>query len=202
MNKINFHNHNFQYIIDDGVVYFILSDIATFLQYTNINVAVKHLKNTNFTERKRLPTKGGLQSVYIVNETGLQILFSINRTLTAEIKYDFLTYLTSLGLIIKKIVFPNKQETEFFDIFQQILQGMNILCIRQFNVLNFFVDLYIPSKNIVIEYDEVESHKSRLTQDKERQDKICNILQCKFLRVDNSKSHLWNCGLLIKDILS
>ena len=51
----------------------------------------------------------------------------------------------------------------------------------------FFVDGYDPENNVVIEFDEKYHMTSTQRElDKERQDIIGNILQCKFIRIDET----------------
>ena len=54
--------------------------------------------------------------------------------------------------------------------------------IRQFRVLNYFVDGYIKELNLAIEIDE-KYHENQKEKDKNRQDLIENELGCKFIRI-------------------
>jgi hypothetical protein len=63
-----------------------------------------------------------------------------------------------------------------------IEQILNISLIRQYRILNYRIDGYHLETNTCYEIDEPE-HSSRKKQDKIRQDRIENILKCKFVRI-------------------
>lgn len=94
-------------------------------------------------------------------------------------------------------LFTTRQEAEFIDTLLKILEPFNLECIKQYQVLNYRIDLYIKELNIAIEYDEGH-HSSQVEEDDVRQNAIEKEMGCKFIRVSNRHSHLWNCGYILK----
>ena len=70
------------------------------------------------------------------------------------------------------------------DIINNLFSGYEIL--KEYKVLNYRVDWYIPELNIVIEFDE-EHHKNQIKEDRKREHEIKNHLGCIFLRYDITK---------------
>lgn len=94
----------------------------------------------------------------------------------------------------KEIVFINKLE--------ELLKAINITDgIKQYNVLNYKIDYYIPSLNIAIEYDENNHSGYTYEQHDGRQKEIENKLKCCFVRVTDENSDEYNIGLVLKKIL-
>lgn len=73
---------------------------------------------------------------------------------------------------------------------------------RQYRVLKYRIDYYIPSLQIAIEYDENNHSYYSYDSEEGRQKEIENELGCRFIRVSNDKSHSYNIGLVIKNIFS
>ena len=96
--------------------------------------------------------------------------------------------------------FATRQEIEFVDTLTKILEPFNFTCTKQYQVLNYRIDLYIKELNIAIEYDE-KHHLAQAEEDDIRQKTIEKQLGCKFIRVSNQDSHLWNCGYIFKEFL-
>ena len=77
---------------------------------------------------------------------------------------------------------------------------MNIKCIRQFRVLKYYVDLFIPDFNLVIEYDEGD-HKDYAYENQElRQINVEKEIGCKFIRLSDFDSNLHNIGIVMNEI--
>ena len=93
-------------------------------------------------------------------------------------------------------------ELEFLDMLEESLKPFNITGIRQYNILGYRIDYYIPSLNIAIEYDE-NGHKNYSYEKQEgRQKEIENKLGCRFIRVTDSDSHSFNVGKVIKEMFN
>jgi hypothetical protein len=56
--------------------------------------------------------------------------------------------------------------------------------IRQYRVLNYKIDLYIPEWKLAVECDEFDHRDREKTYEEERQDNIEKKLECKFVRFD------------------
>lgn len=78
---------------------------------------------------------------------------------------------------------------------------MDIKGIRQYPILSYRIDYYIPSLKLAIEYDEGD-HKYYTYENQElRQKNIENELKCTFIRLSDSNSNLYNIGLVMSQIL-
>ena len=91
-------------------------------------------------------------------------------------------------------------EVRFLNSLEDALKPFNIQGIRQYMVLSYRIDYYIPSLNIAIEYDE-NGHKNYTYEAHEgRQAEIEKELGCRFIRVNDSNTDDYNIGLVIKNI--
>ncbi len=98
------------------------------------------------------------------------------------------------------IVEPPRKELVFLDQLESALKPFNIKGIRQYNILTYRIDYYIPKLNIAIEYDENDHKQYTYKQHELRQKLIEKELGCGFIRVSDSKSDAYNIGLVIKRI--
>ena len=100
------------------------------------------------------------------------------------------------------IIELDRKEVEFTNQLEEALRAFGIKGERQFPVLSYRIDYYIPSLNIAIEYDE-NDHKSYTYEAHEgRQIEIENELHCKFIRVSDKYTDSYNIGLVIKNIFN
>lgn len=91
-------------------------------------------------------------------------------------------------------------EYAFLDVLEDALKPFKIYGERQYKVLNYRIDFYIPSLKIAIEYDE-NNHSNYSYEDQElRQSMIQKELGCKFIRVSDKNSHFYNVGLILKEL--
>lgn len=104
----------------------------------------------------------------------------------------------------KSMIFINleRKEIEFIDQLEDALKPFDIKGQRQYRVLKYRIDYYIPSLQIAIEYDENNHSYYSYDSEEGRQKEIENELGCRFIRVSNDKSHSYNIGLVIKNIFS
>jgi phage anti-repressor protein len=87
------------------------------------------------------------------------------------------------------VVIKTRLELEFKELLFSLLGWKTTIFTQHscnFGNNQYFVDFYIPDYNLVIEYDE-KYHDSRKTEDKIREQIICKILNCKFIRVKEKK---------------
>lgn len=103
---------------------------------------------------------------------------------------------------VDSIIITNldRKEIKFLDQLEQALQPFNIEGKRQYSVLNYRIDYYIPSLNIAIEYDENEHKNYTYEAHEGRQRNIEKELGCRFIRVNDSNTDNYNIGLIIKNI--
>ncbi len=104
-------------------------------------------------------------------------------------------FLTALGIMS----FPAKQrvENKFVDVLREQLAVFNIAIQPQHHLGRYFIDVYIPSLHVAIEYDE-EYHNQRKVEDAEREDVLVNELFCIFIRLDSRETDSYNSARVIK----
>lgn len=99
-------------------------------------------------------------------------------------------------------VVSTRKEIEFLDQLEESLKPFNIKGIKQYHILSYRIDYYIPSLNIAIEYDENDHKNYTYEQHEGRQKEIEKELNCKFIRVSDKNTNSYNVGLVIKDIFN
>ena len=120
-----------------------------------------------------------------------------------ENKIKFIEWLKSNGFITQTEVFnTTRKEINFLNKLEQSLKPFNITGIRQYNVLNYKIDYYIPNLNIAIEYDENRHSNYTYEQHELRQQEIEKELNCEFIRVTDFETNEYNIGLVIKEIFN
>lgn len=90
---------------------------------------------------------------------------------------------------------------KFFDILEVALMVFDIRGIREYKVLNYRIDYYIPSLNIAIEYDENNHKGYSYEQHEGRQKEIEKELGCRFIRVTDEKEYNINANVVVKEIV-
>lgn len=100
-----------------------------------------------------------------------------------------------------------RKETMFIEELEKSLLGFGeIKGVKQYNVLNYRVDYFIPLYNVVIEYDENDHKNYTYEQQEGRQQEIKDALAkifdypCKFIRVSDKNSNSYNIGLIFKEL--
>jgi very-short-patch-repair endonuclease len=209
-NKIidfNFYpNTSIRTIIINDELHFVSKDICKILNIKNNNCANMSLRkdytkigiNTN-TVMKLSPvqTTHGIQNMMVITKEGVISLVSRCKRINPVRSIDLLK---SIG--IHTLPIHQRIEFEFLDILIEQLQvlGFNIF-LKQHNVKNKMVDLFLPECNIAIEYDENNHDKYSKYDDKERQNLIQKETGCNFIRVSDSNSHISNCAIIIKELI-
>ena len=96
----------------------------------------------------------------------------------------------------------SRNEISFLEILEKQLSVFGIIGIKQYKILSYRIDYYIPSLNIAIEYDE-DNHKHYTYEEHEgRQKRIEEELGCKFIRVTDELDDITNSALVLKEILN
>lgn len=100
-----------------------------------------------------------------------------------------------------------RKEIIFIEELEKSLLGFGeIKGVKQYNVLNYRVDYFIPLYNVVIEYDENDHKNYTYEQQEGRQKEIEGELArtfdypCKFIRVSDKNSNSYNIGLIFKEL--
>ena len=121
-----------------------------------------------------------------------------NNPKSADAVQYFSKYLDKQIIIREK----SRVEIDFFEMLKLVLNPMNIEIETQFRVLNYRLDGYLPKYNLALEYDEAQHLQiSNITKDEQREKRVVQKLNCKFIRLDFKNSHLHNLGLIMNFIL-
>lgn len=99
-----------------------------------------------------------------------------------------------------KIILTSRKEADFIDQLEQVLAVFSIEGIRQYQVLNYRIDYYIPRLKVAIEYDENGHNHYTYEQHELRQLEIEEKLGCKFIRVTDKNEDYYNIGLVLKQL--
>lgn len=193
----------------DNKEYFVGIDIAKALGYSNASKAVsthcKHTikemidvcpKNKNSHDKSR-----NTQEVLLIEEDDVFNLINKCKVLSELKKMKVIDWFKSLGYL-KEVSLYSRKEIDFLDKLENALIPFDITGIKQYNVLNYRIDYYIPSLNVAIEYDE-NGHKDYTHEAHElRQELIEEELGCRFIRVTDNKDDYVNIGLVIKELFN
>ena len=164
---------------------YILIDSKTQLKY-----------KTNF-DYKELGQRGG----YLVNDKALYSLIFYSSNLAKEKRKSLIEWFQLIGFL-NYVTLHSRKEIEFLDKLENALIPFGITGIKQYNVLDYKIDYYIPSLNVAIEYDE-NGHKDYTYEAHElRQELIEKELGCRFIRVTDKKNDEFNVGLVIKELFN
>lgn len=122
---------------------------------------------------------------------------------TDNLKKDmFIDFLKNNGYIDYNEVFTStRKEIKFLNELEEVLLPLGIKGIRQYPILSYRIDYYIPKLNLAVEYDE-NNHKNYSFDAHElRQMNIEKVLKCKFVRLSDSNTNLKNIGIVINEIM-
>lgn len=196
MNKIF---NNIRIININNINYIVERDFANILGYNDTSGINKWCKNAII---HKIISNGGSQKTKLISEQDILNILVKSKTKSQEFKEDLLSWLKINNVVTNnKIVLTSRKEIEFLDMLIKILEPFNYECIKQYKVLNYRIDLYISELKLAIEYDE-NDHKDYTYKEQEgRQKDIEKELNCKFIRVSDKDSDLWNCGYVMKSIL-
>lgn len=104
--------------------------------------------------------------------------------------------------LFNKTIISTRKEIEFLDELENALSIFNIKGIKQYSVLLYRIDYYIPDLNIAIEYDENNHDHYSYESHEGRQLKIEKELGCRFIRISDNNNIGYNIGYVIKNIFN
>lgn len=184
----------------DGEPYFVGKDVASILGYKEPRSAVSKKVDEEDRGVTNCDTLGGKQKITIINESGLYNLLAKSQTPSVAYKTELKNWLVSLGLIQDKLLLTERKEIKFLDKLQEALKPFDLEGIKQYKVLNYRIDFYIPKLNIAIEYDENEHKDYSYKQQQCRQKEIENSLGCDFIRISDKQNDEYNIGFVLLHI--
>lgn len=137
---------------------------------------------------------------YICTVSGVKLLLDNFRNY--KNKYNLLKWYENNSSKNDNIILYERKEIEFINALDQVLSPLSIIGIRQYQILQYHIDYYIPSIRLAIEYDE-NDHKYYTYEKQElRQEKIEKELGCKFIRLSDGNDNYYNIGLVVKEIMN
>lgn len=110
--------------------------------------------------------------------------------------FSFTSSLSSVGEN-----YPERSESVYLDYLYSLISGF-VSVERQYNVLGYRIDLYLPELNIAVEFDEAfHNRNSKPILDKKREIEIINKIGCTFFRINDDKNSKSNIEKLANDII-
>ena len=161
------------------------------------------LKNEFFKENidwvgfTMVVNRGGkpTQDFEITLEFALYLINSA-KTISSKCKCQLIQ---CLGLD-NRIEVIGRREVEFIEELELALQPFGLEGLKQYSILNYRIDYYIPKLNIAIEYDENDHKDYSYEKHEGRQLEIEEELGCRFIRVSDKHSNAYNIGLVMKEM--
>ena len=143
---------------------------------------------------------GKKNKCYICTLNGVKLLLDNFRNY--KNKFYLLKWYENNTNMNDEIILYERKEIEFVNALGKVLSQISIVGIRQYSVLQYHIDYYIPSIKLAIEYDE-NDHKDYTYEKQElRQEKIEKELGCKFIRLSDANDNYYNIGLVVKEIIN
>lgn len=190
-------------LIKNEEIWFVAKDISNILDYSETSKMLRRLDDDEdirkITSDKLNNVSNMAREFILINEKGLHKILSSTRKVEIKTKNDIFKWLANKEY--DEYISQSYKESEFISKLRQVLEPFNIRGVRQYKVLNYKVDYYIPKLNIAIEYDENNHDNYTYEQQEGRQKEIEEELGCKFVRVSDGKSHLWNIGFIMKELM-
>lgn len=183
--------------LKDGAIRKKLHDISdvtlstpNFVEQNTRIVTWKDLRNTTIKNFNKINNRGERFG----NKTMMVYLIQ-NSHMTISDKEKYLS-LFDINVI------STRKEIEFIEQLEETLKPFNIKGIKQYYVLSYRIDYYIPSLKVAIEYDENNHKNYSYEQHEGRQKEIEKELNCRFIRVSDNDTNSYNIGLVIKNMFN
>lgn len=187
----------------DGEIWFVAKDAASILGYENTNKAIldhvdnedkKIIKMSNLKDN--LPDHIKSSKIRIINKNGVLGLISKSRNISSNQK-DLLLDRFGLSSYIYK---RSRKEIDFKECLIRFFSAFGYEVIHQYRVGIYFLDFFIPSINIGIEYDENNHRYYDKSKEEERENFIKNSIGCKIIRISDGHDNYYNLGIISKYI--
>lgn len=196
---IKFGDNLIHIIIKNNIKYYRLCNLGEILEYKS-HMGEKVYYNDKYKLKELLDTSictlfGNDSNTIFVTEIGVKILLLRSRRPIDIIEKLAEKLKININLHTDKVV---AKESNYIT---QIKLGLpdNTIINYQYCVDDYFVDMYLPEYNLVIECDEYGHTKYNNEKDKERETYIKNKLKCDFLRFNPDEKN-FNIILVVKKI--
>ena len=190
-------------VVINDEVWFVGNDVASCLRYQNPNNAIRaHVEEedkiiTNMSNLKEnLPDHIKSSKICIINKNGVLELISKSRNISSNQK-DLLLDRFGLSSYIYK---RSRKEIDFKECLIRFFSAFGYEVIHQYRVGVYFLDFFVPSINIGIEYDENNHRDYDKSKEEERENFIKNSIGCKIIRISDEHDNYYNLGIISKYI--
>lgn len=181
----------------DGEPWLVGKDVAEVLGYSNTAKAIRDHVDIEDKLMHKINTSGQNRRMIVINESGVLSLIQRSRLRNTQ-KQELIKSLN----LKEKFVLTSRKEIEFIDQLEETLKPFNLIGIRQYKINSYRVDYYIPSLNLVIEYDENDHRGYSYEAHEGRQKEIEDTLKCRFIRVTDDNTNNFNIGLVLKEMFN
>lgn len=187
----------------NGEIWFVAKDAASILGYENTNKAIldhvddddkKIIKMSNLKDN--LPDHIKSSKICIINKNGVLELISKSRNISSNQK-DLLLDRFGLSSYIYK---RSRKEIDFKECLIHFFSAFGYEVIHQYRVGVYYLDFFVPSINIGIEYDENNHRYYDKSKEEERENFIKNSIGCKIVRISDEHDNYYNLGIISKYI--
>ena len=166
--------------------------IAKFLGYVKPYKVIDYVRKYAFCRKfivtnNSVPVKTGKS--WFINKFGVMSLLTKSIGMSGARKEALLD---ALGIGIYFIPRNSRAEVDFIDELEDILSERNLHGYRQYPVLNYRIDYYLPEYKLAIEFDENDHRYYDSKKEEKRKKRITEELKCEFCRVSDSKSNGYN----------
>lgn len=151
--------------------------------------------NIYWTKSSYVDKKGRSRKCYEITKNGCELIIQRSRK---DIKLEKL--IEFVGSMEMPIVLSKRKEVSFIEQLEEFLSEYNIKGIKQYPILNYRIDYYIPELKLAIEYDENNHNSYSYEAQEGRQKQIEKELGCKFVRLSDNCSDLKNIAKVSKYI--
>jgi len=189
--KIRFRNREAPIVITESDLWMSQKSIADFFDTsvpnTNIHISniSEYLNISNCTKAISITQNEGAREITReIQHYNFEVIHAVG---IISNRFDEINTLVDLAIhfnILKASyrIIPVK-ERDFWEILSSLLRDITKI-IPQYKIMEYLIDFYIPEYDLAIEYDEKHHDKPpNVLKDAERQSKIENEMDIKFIRV-------------------
>ena len=186
----------------EGKILFNARDVGKILDISNVRHPICKMNN----EQVILLKNSMVQNLHFrklanrgenfLTKDGIYKLISVSNKMTYERKVELLNFFK----IEKTVPLFERKECLFIQQLEEFLSEYNLEGVKQYSILNYKIDYYIPQLKLAIEYDENNHDKYSYKAQEGRQKQIEKELGCKFVRLSDNCSDLKNIAKVSKYI--
>jgi len=166
-------------VCDDERTWYCAKDIQIMLKQKNVHEGISKMRDI-FKCMKTIKTSGGAQRMSCISKEGFMDLLSRSRSIYS------IQVAKQMGMTMHEHM-PTCEERDNLLCLSRAFSGETMHA--QFRVLHYYVDLYFPKYNLVIEFDEkFHRRPCQVEADVHRESEIFEHIGCTFIRFSNNDS--------------